>query len=248
MASAVRAADRTLDVFELFGALARPLSLAELGKAAAMAPSSCHALVTTLERRGYLYSSDRRRSIYPTRRLLDLAQSIVAHDPLLVRLEPALTRLRDDTGETVILGTRQGDEVLYLDVIEGTQTVRYTARAGERKPLHSSAAGKALLAGMDETARHDWIAGRKLPGITRNTLTRADALLADLAAGAKRGYVATRGENVIDVMAIAAPARIDGTTVAIAIAGPLARIEAAVARHAAALRRTLAALDTGRPA
>jgi len=146
----VKTATRTLDVFEAFATAKRPLTLSELARAIGAPVASCFGIVRTLERRGYLYSARPRRGLYPTRRLLDQARLIAAHDPLSSRLDSALAALRDRTGETVLLGKRLGDRAVYLDVREGPQTVRYTARVGDLKPLHSSAVGKALLGTLAE--------------------------------------------------------------------------------------------------
>jgi len=75
------------------------------------------------------------------------------------------------------------DRAAYLDVLEGPHTVRYAARIGDFKPLHSSAVGKALL-GRLELAR-----------VTPATITRRRALAADLAAGRARGWYVTRART-----------------------------------------------------
>src|SRR5690606_10677637 len=104
-----RSASRALSVFETFGAEGRPLLLTELAPLIDVPLSSCHGLVRTLLDRGYLYALSRRRGFYPTRKLYTLAQTIAAKDSYLQRLQPFLERLRDDSGETVIVGTLQGE-------------------------------------------------------------------------------------------------------------------------------------------
>ena len=108
----VPSAERTLALFEAFEASGKPLVLSELAQRMNVPVSSCHGLVRTLVGRGYLYAVSRRKDFYPTRRLLDLAQSVVRNDPFLERIEPQLQGLRDETRETVILGKRQGEAVL----------------------------------------------------------------------------------------------------------------------------------------
>jgi len=46
----------------------------------------------------------------------------------------------------VIFGKRVEDRAVYLDVLEGPHTVRYAARIGDFKPLHSSADVMAVAA------------------------------------------------------------------------------------------------------
>lgn len=220
----VRTADRTLSIFEAFEARRRPMTLSELAPLVDMPVSSCHGLVKTLLQRGYLYLADRRRDYYPTRKLLRLAQEIDAHDPYLERLMPELEALRGDLRETVIVGTRQGDAVLYLEVLEGPQTIRYSARVGDFKPLHSSSIGKAMLAGLAPAELARWLAEHPLPAITPATITDAARLERDLAEGRRRGYCVTRGENVADVTAAATSAVVSGQPIGIAVAGPSHRM------------------------
>lgn len=241
-ADPVPAAARTLDVLETFQGVGRPLSLSELARLTRIPISTCHGLVRTLEQRGFLYYPSQREA-YPTRKLLELARDIDARDPVVARLGPALAGLRDATQETVILGTRQGDAALYLLVLDSPQIVRYTAHAGEFKPLHSSSIGKTFLGGMPDEALDAWLRAHSLPRVTSGTITSARALKRNLQESRERGYYMTRGENVADVMAVAAPLDAGSTQLAIAIAGPLHRMEDQRDRHVDRLRATVRAIE-----
>src|SRR6187551_3250855 len=96
-----RSADRTLAILEAFEERRRSLTLRELAECCDIPVSTCHSLVHTLLNRSYLYQTSRRKDLYPTRRILDLAANIVAHDPYLERMSPYLERLRTETQETV---------------------------------------------------------------------------------------------------------------------------------------------------
>ncbi len=241
-AESVPAAARTLDVLETFRAARRPLTLSELARLARIPVSTCHGLIRTLERRGFLYFPS-QREVYPTRKLLELAREIDAHDPIAARLAPALEALRDATGETVILGIRHDDAVLYLLVLDSPQIVRYTARAGEHKPLHSSSIGKVMLGALSDAALDAWMKSHALSRITENTITSARKLKRDLQQARERGYFVTRGENVADVMAVAAPLRLGSEMLGVAIAGPLHRMQEMERRHAARLAQTVRSIE-----
>jgi len=238
----VPAAARTLDVLEAFRGERRPLSLSELARLTRIPVSTCHALVRTLEQRGFLYYPSPRES-YPTRKLLEVARDIDAHDPIVARLGPALAALRDATQETVILGMRQGDAALYLLVLDSPQIVRYTARAGEFKPLHSSSIGKSFLGTMEDDALDAWLRSHPLPRVTASTITAARTLKRDLQEARARGYFLTRGENVADVLAIAAPVKAGSAQLSVAIAGPLHRMEERRDKHVDRLLATVRAIE-----
>ena len=231
----VKTAGRTLSLFEAFYHSKAPMTLTQLATALDAPISSCHGLVRTLSARGYLYAAERTRSIYPTKRLFDIAREIADHDSILESVGPILTNLRDTTGETVLLGRRQDDGVLYLEVMEGSHTVRYSARSGDIKPLHSSAIGKALLGRLDPAALVDILARLDMVRYTPHTFVDKAALREDLLRSRQRGTFITRGENVADVMAIAITAMVNGEVLGVAVAGPLSRMEEGEAAHTAHL-------------
>ncbi len=222
---AVTAVERVLDILEAFDKVRKPLSLTDLAEMANIPKSSCHAIVGTLTARGYLYSLTRPRALYPTRRFFDLASAILDNDLFVERVMPMLERLRDASRETVILGKRQGDAVIYLQVVESKHPIRYTAKPGEFKPLHSSAIGKAMVGSLKEAELRALFTGRPLPAITGDTLTDEEALIADILESRRRGYFLTRGENVADVWAVSAFLSVNSETLAVAIAGPRHRME-----------------------
>jgi IclR family acetate operon transcriptional repressor len=225
---AVTAVERVLDILEAFQRSQKPLSLTDLAEMAGIPKSSCHAIVATLTARGYLYSLTRPRALYPTRRMYDIARDIHERDPFVERVMPLLERLRDSSRETIILGKRQGDAVIYLQVVESPHPIRYSAKPGEFKPLHSSAIGKALMGSLKEPELRAALEGLELKPATPATLTDREALIEDILESRRRGYFLTRGENVPDVWAVSAFLMVNTETLAVAIAGPRHRMENSV--------------------
>jgi len=228
----VKSADRTILILEAFAEALEPLALSDLARRIDIPVSACHGLVRTLSARGYLYEVGPRRGYYPTQRWLDKARLIASRDPLLERAAPAMEALAAATGETVVLAKRAGAATLYLKVIESRHAVRYSAQAGDQKPLHASSIGKAILLQLPPEEREALLAGARLARFTPNTLTSRERLEQDLAAGLKRGWTHSRGENVPDVHAIAVPLRIAGEPYGLAVAGPEHRMAPNLARHA----------------
>jgi DNA-binding IclR family transcriptional regulator len=84
---------------------------------------------------------EERKRIYPTKRLLGIAQSIGCYDTALERLTPIVTQLAKATGETVIIGKMQGDIVIYsMSCRAATQcaTRRRPATRFRRTPVRSA--------------------------------------------------------------------------------------------------------------
>ena len=238
----VNAADRVLRIFEAFADRGAPMTLSELARLLEIPVSTCFNLMRTLEARGYLYEVAGRKSFYPTARWLVKAQAIARHDPVREQLEPFLQSLRDETDETVILGKRLSDKVVYLHILEPEQSIRYTAAVGDLKPMHSTSAGKALLSAMPLAEREKMIAEMRLDRVTGATITQRSRLIRDIEEGTGRGWFASRGENVDDVMGIAAFVNIGGDTFTVTVAGPIHRMDPKVEKHAKRLVATCKAI------
>ncbi len=227
--SAVTSALRTLQIFETFATQQRPLSLTELAQELGIPKSSCHAIVATLADRGYLYTLTKPRGLYPTKKLALLMDRVTAKDAFIQQATPLLEALRDQTEETVILGKMHGQSVVYLEVFESRQAIRYSAEQGDRKPLHSSSIGKAMLGTFKEAELRGVLAQLPMPPITDATTTDPGRLFDDIRRSKKRGWYQTQGENVRDVWAVAATVAMGGEHFGVAIAGPQHRMKPALA-------------------
>jgi DNA-binding IclR family transcriptional regulator len=238
-----KTADRTLDVFELFANEQRPLNLSEISELLGIPLSSSHALIKTLQARGYLYDVGRRQGYFPTTRMQDIAQAIARAIPVLATIRPALSALRDETDETVVLAKRQGDDVTYLDVYESARTVRWSTFAGEIKPLHSTSSGKAILSCLPPDALDELLGRLPFQRRTEATITSARELKEQIEKGRGRGWYQSIGETVPELMAVSAPVRIGGEIYAVTTGGPTNRFRPRMTRHAAALVRTCARIE-----
>ena len=237
---AVKIADRTLDLFEVFARLKKPASLSELAEELGIPVSSCFGLIHTIEARGYLHALRPRGAYYPTNRMLNIARTISRHNPLGETLGHLLAALRDETGETVVLGHRRGTEVVYLDVYEPPNSIRYTAEVGETRALHANSIGKALLAQMSRADRDLLLQGMPLTRMTDATLTDITAIEADLAEGESRGWFQNIAESSLDVSAVAWGVRLGGEPYGVSVVGPRERMLPVLEQTARALRETIA--------
>lgn len=228
-----KTARRTLEVFEAFHRRQSPLSLTELARLLRVPMSSCHGIVRTMVARGYLYNVDADRNLYPTKRLLQVAEGIARNDPMLKRITSALARLRDASGESVVLGKWQDDVVVYLDVLEGRQTIRYTARPGQTQPVVASSIGKAILAQMNDRAVTAWLKAHPLRKAGSRINISLRQLHQQLRMARSSGYCIAGGEIEANVMAVAVAIPSNGDPLGVAIVGPQMRIEPLAHRHGA---------------
>jgi DNA-binding IclR family transcriptional regulator len=216
-----------LDVFEAFAEMRRPSTLSELADAIGMPLSSCFALARTIESRGYLYTLRPRGPLYPTGRLLQMTRTIAEHDPIALRAAAPLAEVRDLCGETVVIGALTAADVVYIDVLESRQAIRYSPRAGDRRPIHANSIGKAILGAMSVKRRQLHLSNLKFERLTPWTFMTPEELEADILKGVRCGWQTNLRESVTDLTAIAVPLRINGDLLGISIAGPDHRMEPA---------------------
>ncbi|HJP77669.1 MAG TPA: IclR family transcriptional regulator [Pseudonocardiaceae bacterium] len=136
-----------------------------------------------------------------------------------------LRELRDATGETATLTTPVPGGRVYLDQVEGLHEIKMTVELGRRFPLHAGSSGKCMLAFLPEADREKLLT-EPLAALTPSTVVDPDALRAQLALIAERGYASSAGERQRDAGSIAAPVfGFSGDVIgAISVCGPKFRV------------------------
>ena len=108
------------------------------------------------------------------------------------------------TGHTCHLVLLDGHDVVYVDKVENTATVRMASRIGARMPAYRTAVGRAILAfGPDDLVEDVVAAG--LSAVTPRTVTDPAVLVEELRRVRERGYAIDDRENEPEVRCVAAP-------------------------------------------
>lgn len=132
---------RGLAVLDAVGGGVR--SLKALGERLGTTRSTTHRLVSTLVVERYLRVSGGQYFLGP--RVLELGFQAREQIPLAALARPYLDRLAALTGDTIHLGVREGDDVLYIEKIAGRQGLQMRSRVGQRMPIALTGVGKALI-------------------------------------------------------------------------------------------------------
>ncbi|GAA5170268.1 MULTISPECIES: IclR family transcriptional regulator [Amycolatopsis] len=156
--------------------------------------------------------------------LFDLASRALEDRDVRRSAAPALAELNARTGHTVHLATYEDGEVVYVDKYEGTHSVRMYSRIGKRAPLHCTAVGKVLVAALDPVRRAEVARSLDYPALTENTITSAEAYLAELERVAEQGYAVDNAEHEDFIHCVAAPVRGPGGAVLAAVSLSVPRV------------------------
>ena len=201
------------------------LGVSELSARLDIGPSSTHRILATLHEANYVRQSlpSRKYRLGPA---LSGSESARAIEHCLQLAEPFLEALRDLTGETVHLASRNGTVTKFLAAYESNHLMRVTSRVGTALPAHATSAGKALLAQLSESELDELYPLESLPRSTAQTLPTRSALKAELSEIRTQGYATNLAESEADVVALAmAIHRPRGPRIcAVTVTGPASRM------------------------
>jgi DNA-binding IclR family transcriptional regulator len=217
--------ERTLDFIELFAAERRPLSLSDIARLLGIPASSCHDVLRALLARGYIYEIGPRAGFYPTVRLLNLAKTISENDPILLRAEVLLRKIRDTIDESVSLAKAGKASATYLLVFEPSHPLRFIVDAGSQvRSLHATSAGKAFLGSLGPEQFESWLKAAKLVPMTAKTIRAKEALREDIERSKRRGYFLNEAESFDDATTVSSLFRWQGADYIVTAAGPTSRM------------------------
>lgn len=131
--------------------------------------------------------------------------------------------LAEETGEYVNIVVEESGVGYIIHKHRGSQSAMSSTRIGQSIPLHSTGAGKAILAALPDDDVDRFMATSDLGRKTDRTLTTEEELRAELEAVRSQGFAVLAGEYVEGAGAVAAPVsdHITGVQGAISVSGPL---------------------------
>lgn len=220
----VQAADTAFEIIETLKRENR-LTLTELANEIGYAKSTVHKYLRTLERRGYVVRDDNEYRVAV--RFLDLGIYARNECDLYHHAKPQVDELAETTDEKAWLITEEHGVGVHLYGAEGNHTIVTYARAGQITYLHQTAAGKAILAYLEDDRIETILDRYGLPAETDRTITDRDELFERIERIRDRGYAFNREETVEGLHAVGAPI-CDGSgdaIGAISVSGPANRLK-----------------------
>ena len=197
--SGAQAVTRALGVLQCFRDNAGALSASDIARRMSLSISTAHRLARTLVIAGFLEQDDHTARYRLGPSVAELGQ-LSLHQRGLHRARPELDELARVTGATADLAIRGGPHAVIL--VGGS--VEPSTGLGLRRPLHSTALGKVLLA-WARPGEDDLAALPPLLPQTERTIVDLDELRAELDRVRAAGYAVNDGESALGVRTLAVP-------------------------------------------
>lgn len=217
---------KVLRILETIQASTSPLPLRDICQQAKINKTTAYRFVSHLEREGYLFRDDAGRYSFAMR-LLHLAAHVDRHVALREMARPFLRDLWEATSETVSFAVLDRTEVLYLEVLESPHVFRLASKAGFRRPVYSTALGKALTAFLSPEKRKEILSVQSFEAITPHTITGLLQFEKELERVRHLGYATDDEESVLGARCLGIPvlSHLQEAVASISVSGPTTRVD-----------------------
>ena len=181
------------------------VGIRELSSITGYPPSTIHRIVSTLVEKNYLQQDPVTKRYSLSFRFLELGTMYQQQTHLTAIALPHLEQLMAATRESVNLAVRDGDNMVYLDIVQSNYSMlQLFTRPGVRVPLYATGVGKLFLSQMHDTELGAYLKRSKPIAYTVHTLVKKDRLLIDLQKIRNRGYSVDNQEMEEGVRCVAA--------------------------------------------
>jgi DNA-binding IclR family transcriptional regulator len=241
--SPIQVIERMMRLLDVLSYYHDPVSLKQLALETGLHPSTAHRILAAMSASGFVERADPgtyRLGI----RLLELGNVVKSRINIRDSAMPQMQALHEKIGESINLGVRQGDEIVYVErTSSGRSSVRVVHLVGARAPLHVTAAGKLYLADGSKDDLREYARRTGLPGLTATSITTLPALEKEIERVRRHGVAYDNEEIEQGLRCVAAPVRDDtGEVVAgLSVSAPAERYNP---DWAALLRATAEAVST----
>lgn len=213
--SSIQVIRRIAQILSCFEGEGPVISLGRLAQKTGLPKTTVHRIVTSLQAEGLIAKEEGGYRL--GHRLFRWGTLYLSGTDVRRKGLPILERLRDATGETAHLFTREGPFRVCVEKADSLQPVRRWVDVGNILPLHVGSAGKVLLAYMDSAERDQILSS--IGVLNRETLEGS------LRETRHRGWAATFEEREKGLASASAPVfdHRGSVVAAIGVSGPIFR-------------------------
>jgi IclR family pca regulon transcriptional regulator len=201
----VEALARGLAIITAFSPTATALSVSDAATRTALPRPTARRLLMTLERLGYVRSSN---GIYTlTTKVLELGTTYIATLGIWELARPHLEALVSQTGESSSMSQLDGSDIVYVARVPVPKIIALSVHIGTRFPAVATSMGQVLLADLPRAELHRVLETPSRSGIIPRLTPSRRALERDLAQVRSRGWALSDERLSLGIRSIAAPVR-----------------------------------------
>lgn len=219
--------EKTIRLLNRFDAGQPEWGVTELSRDLRINKSTVSKILSTLEFHRYLTQNPENRKYRLGLRFFELGFLVADQMDLQKIAFPIMEELSKKVQETVHLVIMDEFEIVYINKVETSQSLRIGTRVGGRLPAYCTGVGKVLLAGLSQEEMKKFIQQTPLKKLTPRTVTSPERLKESLDQIRNQGYAIDNEEFSQGLVCVAAPIYNHSrkTIAAISISGPTNRMK-----------------------
>ena len=198
---------RAKDILDYLLASSTPPTLAEISSGLSTSKPTTLKILSTMDMLGLVRRDDRTKQYFIGTQLIAYAQKALASFDIAAVARPFLTKLRDETGETVNLGIVRDEKIVLIEKLESPNSIKLQSTVGGEMEMYCSAMGKAVLATYPKEQVKQYLAQHELLPMTGKTITSESKLQQNLRQVQQVGISVDNEENESDVFCLGATLR-----------------------------------------
>lgn len=201
-----QSAEKTMHIIEYLADQDIPTRLIDISQALDLNISTTLRFISTLVTMGYVSQDANSAKYFLTYKICAIGNKVSHNTKLNQISESDLRSLSRIVGESVCIAVEQNQQVVYINVFEGSdQMIRTMQRIGNVAPLHCTGIGKLFLLNYSPEELDSFFRQSRLEKYTEHTLTTKSALQTELKKIQERGYAFDNEECEIGARCIAFP-------------------------------------------
>jgi DNA-binding IclR family transcriptional regulator len=201
---AISSIEKALDVIEVLSEH-ESLNLLELAEVLDKPKSSLYRILLTLEKRDYVMRDEDDGKYTIGYKTLEMTRNLLERTSLRRCGVQDMHKLAEKYGDTLNLAVLTKDDILYIEILEGTHSLRMMESVGSKAPFHASAIGKAIVSNFSADEIERWIDTHGISKFTKKTIVEPAVLKSELVKIKRNGYAIDDEEVVQGARCVAAP-------------------------------------------
>ncbi|SMQ64688.1 transcriptional regulator, IclR family [Bacillus sp. OV166] len=203
--SNVQSLERALTILNKLSEYPDGIQITRLSEQIGLTKSTIHRLLATLSSMNYVVKDEETDKYKLGLQVLFLSRNLLNNSDIVTVSKPFLEKLSQEVNETVHLCIEDRGEVVYIDKIESTQTIRMYSRIGSRAPMYCTGVGKILLSDKNQDEFNELISNINFIPKTPSTITSKEEFIEEIEKVKSQGYALDNAENEVVLRCIAAP-------------------------------------------
>ncbi len=181
------------------------MSIGDLSERLQMDKATVHRLVNTIKDAGYVNQNPDNKKYANSLKLLAMGNRAMEKTGVRHIARPYMEELSEKTGETINLGMRVGNKIIYVDKMESSSTIKVGLGIGVSVPSYCSGLGKAILAFTSADELEELLDSIVFEKFTEHSITDREHFQRELERIRRDGYAVDDEEYVDGLMCFAAP-------------------------------------------